>query len=416
VTRPSTTLSPRAELVHRLADEQGFDLCGIAPAQPSPHGAQVRQWLAAGQHGEMDYLARDVDIRLDPRVLLPGAKAVIVVAQRYPGAGFADQGSEEERGEPITATPEVKPDPRSPHAEPRGDSQARIASYAVGGDYHRRMKKKIHAMCDALRVRFPQERFRGFRGCVDTAPILEREAALAAGLGWIGKNTMLISPLPGVGSYLLLGEIVTTLAIQPTLETEAARVPDHCGTCTRCLDACPTHCIDPAGYTLDASRCVSYLNLEHRSAIDESLHAAMGDWFAGCDVCQDVCPFNRGAEFRDQGSEPSRGLQPRIPPPPRWSLLDILNWDEHARRAAFQGSALKRIKLDMAKRNALIAAGNFVRKHPDHPEAPELRQRIAELADERNPLTASEPALVQQTAAQVRAMLARCAPSRPPSP
>ena len=232
-------------------------------------------------------------------------------------------------------------------------------------------------MADALRVRWPDHEY---RTTVDTAPILEREHAARAGLGWVGKNTLLINS--AVGSYFFLGEIVTTLAIKPSIESGAAAVTDHCGTCTRCIDACPTRCITP--YSIDASRCVSYLTLEHRGPIPPELHEPMGDWIAGCDVCQEVCPFNP----MDENSAPTNHLAPRLAA----GLLDLLHWDAPIRQRAFERSALKRLKLDQLKRNALIAAGNFLTRQDDEP----LRARIQAIAND-----AAEPELLRTTAAQV---------------
>ncbi len=305
--------APRAQTILKLAQSLGFALCGIAPPQPSPHSGYFRRWITEGKHGEMDYLAKDVDVRLDPRKFVPGARAVIVLADQY------------ECGQPATST------------------GPRIAAYAQQRDYHRAMKKRMHRLADELRIKWPNHEY---RSCVDTAPILEREQALRAGLGWIGKNTMLIHPRKG--SFLLLGCIVTTLAVQTndTLET------DHCGSCTRCIDACPTRCLEP--YRIDAQRCVSYLTIEHRGAIDPSLHSAIGPWLAGCDVCQEVCPFNERHDV-----EAPRGNVGLLNP------QEILNWTPAQRQAALVNSPLKRITLAMWKRNARIVARNTLDVEPD---------------------------------------------------
>jgi epoxyqueuosine reductase len=229
-------------------------------------------------------------------------------------------------------------------------------------------------MADALRQSEPEH---DFRCAVDTAPLLEREHAHRAGIGWVGKHTLLIHPQRG--SWMLLGGIVTTLAIE---HDDARPMPDHCGTCTRCIDACPTDCITP--YAVDASRCVGYLTIEHRGAIDATLHEAMGDWIAGCDICQEVCPYN------SEGTEHHAAYAMR-PPGPAAQLLDVLGWDAPRRQDALVRSALKRIKLDMWKRNALIAAGNYLLEH-DHAE---LRGRIKQIATDEN-----EPPMVRQTAVQ----------------
>jgi epoxyqueuosine reductase len=377
---------------------------GIARAEPSAHSTEVRQWLAEGRHGQMAYLSEPqrLESRLDPAQFLPGAKSIICVADRY--VGKSDQATERPSDQ--------RQDTRSLGRLVTGSPPSgRIARYAWGADYHITIKKRLHRVADALREAWPEHEF---RTAVDTAPILEREHAQRAGLGWVGKNTLLIHPR--AGSWLLLGEIVTTLPLQTTIEA-APGTPgtgmvfpgagnpgaDHCGTCTRCIDACPTSCIARAGYAMDASRCISYLTIEHRGLIDPALHRLMGAWLAGCDVCQEVCPFNRPSEGtgnREQGtggSELGAVLLPPYaprPPAPALNLLEVLNWSEADWQRAFRGSALKRIKLDEFKRNALIAARNFLREHED----PALRRRIAQLACDE-----AASATVRTTAAQVLA-------------
>ena len=390
VTPPPTV---PAQLVRRLAEPLGFAMVGIAPAEPSDHGDYLRQWLAEARHGEMQYLDRNVEMRIDPAGLLAGARSVICVADRH----HADHEWAEANS---------------------GQAVGRIARYAWGDDYHKIIKKRLHRLADLLRQRWPDEQY---RSAVDTAPILERDHAQRAGLGWIGKHTLLIHPR--LGSWLLLGQIVTTLGIEPD-DSDPPDPPDppdpsdhrdrpmadHCGTCTRCIDACPTDCISTDGYQLDASRCISYLTIEHRGPIDEPMHALMGDWVAGCDVCQEVCPFNRAEEYNSSRPEDggvsgggSGGGGVRREYAPRayadgLMLLELMKWDAQARQDAFTGSALKRIKLDQLKRNALIAAGNYLARHND----PALHARIEQLA-----CAGDESPLVRQTAAQVLATLAR---------
>jgi len=368
----------RAEHVRRLATQQGFALVGVAPAAPSDHGEYIHQWLGENKHGQMAYLANHLDVRLDPRKLLPGAQSIICVADRYHGTAPPDGPGEH----PPPPLPEAQPTPTG-----------RVARYAWGDDYHRVMKKRLFALADALRQQWAGHEY---KAAVDTAPILEREHAHRAGLGWVGKHTLLIHPR--LGSWLLLGQIVTTLPIEPDKPNDRPTIePDHCGTCTRCIDACPTDCISP--YQLDAQRCISYLTLEHRGPIEPTLHTEMGDWIAGCDVCQEVCPFNQEGRIDtaagQSDAEYAAPIHPRYtprPPGPAISLLELLGWDADARQDAFQSSALKRIKLDMLKRNALIAAGNHLAGHDDPP----LRARIEQLAQD-----ADEPELVRLTARQV---------------
>ncbi|MEO1237025.1 MAG: tRNA epoxyqueuosine(34) reductase QueG [Planctomycetota bacterium] len=327
-----------AQRVLALAEGLGFALAGIAPAQPSRHGEAVRAWVAAGRHGTMEYLERNLNVRLDPRELLPGARSVIAVCDAYAAGDGAEEPS---------------------------SARGRVARYAHGDDYHKVLKKRLHRLADALREEHPGE---AFRVAVDTAPALERELAAAAGLGWQGKNTMMIHPRHG--SYTLLGLVVTTLAL-PTSEESGypgATVPgvDHCANCTRCIDACPTDAIDAKGYSIDASRCVSYLTIEHRGLIDEDLLPGVGEWVAGCDVCQEVCPYN------EIGRRNPLPIHPRYNPSPRPRKLDagldlaeLMSWTAEDRAEVFRGSALKRIKLSMIRRNAVVAAGNVLARRQD---------------------------------------------------
>ncbi len=370
------------QAISDLARGLGFTLLGIAPAEPTPYRQYVRKWLEAGRHGQMQYLADRIELRLDPRRFVPGARCVIAVADRY--APVADREPVPAHGASI---PSGGPTTNTAAGSTRPAATGKIARYAWGDDYHQIIKKRLHRLADLMRQRWPQDTY---RPCVDTAPTFEREHARGAGLGWIGKHTLLIHP--SLGSWLLLGQIVTTLAIEvargPTVPIE-----DHCGQCTHCIDACPTQCIDPAGYKLDAQRCISYLTIEHRGPIDPDLHRPMGDWIAGCDVCQQVCPFNDPQRAADASLHPA--YAPR-PPAPAIDLAEALKWDATDRRRAFQRSALKRIKLDQFKRNAIIAAGNHLAEHADGP----LRRQIEQLAGDE-----SESSLVRTTAQQVLARL-----------
>ncbi len=329
-----------------LCRERGFALAGIARPQPSNRVSELRDWIAAGKHGEMAYLEHHTDIRAEPARILPGARSVICVADRY-HAGSRDRARY---------------------------GTGRIARYARGDDYHRVMKKRLHDLCDALGGEYPDH---AFRTCVDTAPIQEREIAVSAGLGQIGKHTLLIEP--GVGSWLLLGEVFTTLC----LDSANSESRDICGTCTRCIDACPTNAITP--YEVDATKCISYLTIEHRSQIDERFHQQIGDWIFGCDICQEVCPH----------CQPTRRAKRAVVHPAyesrrdQFDLLEILGWSEQDRRDAFMRSALKRAKLVMMKRNAIIASANWLSQRHD----PALCHRIKEIAADEQ-----EDALVRETA------------------
>ncbi len=357
--------APRSQTVRRLVESQRFALLGIAPARPSAHGQFLKDWLAAGKHGEMAYLADHMDQRLDPTNIVPDARAIICVADTYvhkdpAGAGSADAG-----------------DASAP-------AMGKVARYAWRKDYHRDIKKRLHNLADALREIWPEHTF---RSTVDTAPVLEREHAQRAGLGWVGKHTLLIHPT--MGSWFLLGEIITTLPLQTSAEAAGPIMTNHCGQCTRCIQACPTQAITT--YSVDATRCVSYLTIEHRGQIDPSLHQGMGQWIAGCDVCQEVCPYNQS---------PTQGPTAAVDGFTSLPLLEVMGWTVQARQAALQGSALKRIKLEQFKRNAIIAAGNVIAQQPDAPASLQLKQRISELAQDE-----SEHTLVRVTASQVLARL-----------
>ena len=311
----------------------------------------------------MGWLARNTDLRVDPSEMVEGARSIVLVADMYA---------------------------RSAHDEiPTG--HGRVAKYARGDDYHNVIKRRLHTIADELRETHPDETFRVF---VDTAPVLEREHAARAGIGWPGKHTLTINPT--LGSYLFLGGIISTVRFTPSARTNrwdpVENVPEtgHCGTCTRCIDACPTDAITP--WSVDARRCISYLTIEHREPIDTRYWRAIGDNLYGCDICQDVCPHNsdipRGAPIRDE-------YAPRAA---SFDLLEVLGWTEADRRRAFTCSALKRAKLPMMKRNAVVCAFNTIERGDDN--APELRAKIASLADDH-----CEDELARDTARTALALL-----------
>lgn len=333
---------------------QGFALAGVAPVQVSQWAGELGAWLDAGKNGTMAYLDQDEELRTDPARVLDGCKAFVVVGDVY-----------STRGDEEAPTP----------------GHGRIARYARGRNYHEVMKRRLHACADSLRLEFPGS---DFRTCVDTVPIMERELAVLAGLGWQAKNTMVIHPR--LGSYFLLGVVATTLELVTTLS--GGRVEDACGTCTRCIDACPTQAITP--YSVNGSRCVSYLTIEHREAIAPEFHAGLRDWVFGCDICQEVCPHNSAREGPSLVS-PHAAYTPKRRGLP---LLEVLGWDEPRRRGAFESSAMKRATLEMMKRNALIAAGNSLRTLPDAA----IVGRIREIAS-----SDLEDAMVRETAWQVLA-------------
>jgi epoxyqueuosine reductase len=296
----------------------GFDLVGIAAAEPSAHREHFRKWLDDGKAGAMDYLARRFDERVDPSAYLPGAKTAVCVALNY----------------------HAKLDPVS--AEDQGH-HARIARYALGDDYHELIKNRLYDLADWIREQVPGSRTR----CgVDTVPVMERELAARAGIGWVGKNTCVINP--EIGSWILLGEVLTTIDL-PVDDP----VADACGSCTRCIDACPTGAITEP-YQLDARRCISYLTIEQTDPIPAEYHQPLGEWLYGCDICQDVCPHNHKApETADDA------LRPRFKTG-TMDLRTLLRWDEPDWREYLRGSAMKRVKLPVLQRNARIVERNQI--------------------------------------------------------
>ena len=306
--------------VKARAGELGFDLVGVTGAEPSAFAEEYRDWVAQGYAGEMEYLTRNLHRRLDPRELLPDARSIIVVGMNY----YAD--AEEGPGTP-------PPDP----------ARALFARYARGDDYHDVMTRRLRELLCFLQEQVgPEAEGRVY---VDAGPILEREVAQRAGLGWFGKNTLLINTKRG--SYFFLGEIVTNVA----LEFDAPAL-GGCGTCTRCLDACPTGAIlEP--YKVDSRRCLSYLTIELKGAIPPEFHAALsasGNRIYGCDICQEVCPFNQRRSVPTTVPE----FQPReITSSPR--LVDLLLLSEEEFREKFKNSPVKRAKRRGLLRNVATA-------------------------------------------------------------
>jgi len=321
-----------------LCTQHGFALAGVAPANKTKWATHFESWIHQGKQGEMQWLENNVSTRLDPSVLLEGAASIICVADRY---GCTEETDLHHR-------------------------HGRVARYARGNDYHKEMKRRLHHVCDALRELDGES---SFRACVDTAPLLEREHAAAAGLGSIGKHTLLIEQ--GVGSWLLLGAIVTTANLDPT---QHGGDFDPCGSCTCCIDACPTDAITP--WSVDATACISYLTIEHRSSIDPKWHTSIGEWLFGCDICQEVCPHNQMTK-RTTSAETHAAYQNRTP---SLDVLDVLNWTEDDRREHFRGSPMKRAKLDMIRRNAAIVARNLLSKTDDL----ELREKLQSILDDEN--------------------------------
>lgn len=299
-----------AETVKRVARECGFELCGVARAEPVEDFARFERWLGHGMAGEMRYLTdRRAEIRRDPRELLAGAKSVICVGKLYNTAA-------------------VNCDPA-------------VSRYAWGKeDYHDVVRRGLEQMVDRLQSIRPFE----WKICVDTSPLLERSYARLAGLGWIGKNTCLINePL---GSWFFLGEILTSLDLAPDTPP-----PDRCGTCTRCIDACPTQAIVPEGngFTLDSRRCISYLTIELRGPIADDLAAGIGEHVFGCDICQEVCPWNSRAPLTTDAAFERRALP---------GLEELADMTEVDFREFAEGTPLARPKYAGFIRNVRIALGN----------------------------------------------------------
>ena len=312
---PGFDSSTQASLARNLKVEAarlGFEACGIAKAQQLDEEArQLEAWLKRGRHASMEYMSRNFDKRIDPRKLVPGARSVISVLCSY--------------WQPQTAagTPGI----------------GKISRYAWGDDYHEVLKERLYALYDWLKTEAGQISGRVF---VDSAPVMDKAWAQRSGLGWIGKHTNLISRQ--LGSWFFIGELIVDVPLEADSPVE-----DHCGSCTRCIDACPTDAIYRP-YAVDSNRCISYWTIEHRGdTIPEDIAGDLEDWIFGCDICQEVCPWNK---FRKATKEerflPRRGMTDT--PLDNWEEMDL---KEFQRR--FKGSAVRRAKFDGFKRNVRAA-------------------------------------------------------------
>src|SRR5579864_96251 len=382
--RQNQVMSTRSDTVwiEAHAKSLGFDLCGVVRPEQFPELAQTEEWLARGYAGEMKYLS-DAR-RREPAIVMPVIRSVIVCALNY--------------NSDFPKSTEVSPGSRS------DDPHGWISRYAWGADYHQVLHGKLTALVDAMRGRF-EEPFEA-RVYTDTGPVHERILAKYAGLGWLGKNTLLLNQR--LGSFIFLGVILTTLDLAPTLEEGAWPSPDLCGSCRRCIDACPTSAfVEP--YVMDARRCISYLTIELRGPIPEEFRELMGQQVFGCDICQDVCPWNRRAlatteeEFRprmfpfrntEARDESPELIAPAIPDSeePRAAAVVaaeeslfsprlewLLSMDEADFRQNFRGSAIKRAKWRGLIRNTCIAVGNsdLPRGTPAHDRISALLGRLA---------------------------------------
>lgn len=343
-SRSPLPVTERERLRRRLLD-CGFDRVGFAGADRAPDAGRLRRWVERGFAADMQYMKRNLDRREDPRGLLPGARTVIVLAVHHPG-------------------PEAEALPEGP------TGRACIAAYARGRDYHRILERRLRTACSVLEAEFPAR----YRWYVDTGPVLERSWAARAGVGWIGKNTCAIDPR--AGSYFFLGVIVTTLGVPAD-----SPATDHCGTCTRCIDACPTDAIVDA-FQLDSRRCISYLTIENRGLIPQEHAAHFGNLVFGCDICQEVCPYNRRA---------TRPADPELAPreanlAPR--LADLAGLTEARFRERFQASPVLRARYRGFLRNVLVALGNdpdreaedalrALEGRPEVQQDPTLRETLA---------------------------------------
>jgi epoxyqueuosine reductase len=295
----------KAAWIKQEAQDLGFLSCGIAEATFLEEEApRLEQWLKAGHHGTMHYMERHFDKRLDPRKLVPGARSVISLLYNY-------------------YTPQLQSDPEAP----------KISKYAYGTDYHFVLKKKLKRLFQRLQERFGAIQGRVF---VDSAPVMDKAWAVKSGLGWLGKNTNVIAPKKG--SFFFICEIITDLELEYD-----APITDHCGTCTACIDACPTGALSP--YQIDGSKCISYFTIELKDALPPAMQDQMDHWMFGCDVCQNVCPWNRF-------SQPHQ--EPQFAPHPDLLSMTHADWVELTRETfdkVFKSSAVKRTKFEGLKRN-----------------------------------------------------------------
>lgn len=296
-----------ADQVRSMGRDLGFSFVGFARAGLLDEEARrLDKWLNAGYHGKMGYMENHFEKRIDPTKLVPGARTVICLMYNY----YTEREQE---------------DPESP----------KLSKYAYGQDYHKVIKEKLHRLLDQMRTRFGDIQGRCF---VDSAPVMERDWARYAGLGWTGKNTLLIHPR--AGSYFFLAELIIDLDLEPDRPMR-----DYCGTCTRCIDACPTEAISSQGYLVDGSKCISYLTIELREEIPELFSGKMDNWMFGCDVCQEVCPWNRFSKKHDE---------PAFEPPDQLMTMQKRDWieiTEEVFNALFKNSAVKRTKYQGLKRN-----------------------------------------------------------------
>ena len=312
----SSKLSP--ETIREAADEAGFDIVRFGPADPGDHGDRFADWIDQGRHGEMDYLTKNQERIVNPRTWRPEARSAISAGVDYGGP---------------------------PGELPGG---GRIARYATGRDYHRWLKKKVMKLRSNLaQMGMPEK---SMHGGTDALPVLERALAVRAGVGFLAKSSMVISP--SNGPYLLLSELLVDQELPHDLPS-----PGSCGNCTACLDACPTNAI-VAPFQLDARRCLSYSTIEHRGFSAPEMREAQGDWLFGCDICLEVCPFTARSKRRKlSGADRPADLQPHKVVE-TWTLVDVLEMDEARYQSDFVGTAMRRATRSGMRRNAAVVLGN----------------------------------------------------------
>jgi epoxyqueuosine reductase len=357
----SQDLSALKSEIRSLAATFGFQALGVSPVDLNADGAHLREWVERGWHGQMDYMSRHGSKRWQPAELVPGTLSVISARMNYWPAGGAD-----------------------PLAVLASGELGYVSRYALGRDYHKLLRSRLQKLADAMAERIGPL---GHRVFVDSAPVLEKPLARNAGLGWIGKHTNLIAR--DAGSYFFLGEIYTDLPLPPDVA-----VDDHCGSCRRCLDACPTGAL-PAPYQIDARRCISYLTIELHGPIPLELRPMLGNRIYGCDDCQLVCPWNKYARLAGEPDFRARhGLD-------QSSLIDLFGWDEATFLSRTEGSAIRRIGHARWLRNIAIALGNApaatrviaaLQAHAAHPDetvreavAWALQRLSADRRDEHSP-------------------------------
>ncbi len=303
------------QTIKSLAREVGFSFCGISKAEfLEDQAPRLEEWLQRGYQGQMQYLENHFDKRLDPRLLVPGAKSVVTLGYNYFPA------------KDLAATHELK-----------------VAKYAYGEDYHHVVKEKLHTLLSRMREQIGAIEGRAF---VDSAPVMERAWAQRSGQGWIGKNSLLLNR--HMGSFFFLAELIIDRELEPD-----GPIPDYCGTCTACMDACPTEAI-PEPYVVDGSKCISYFTIELKEEIPASMKGTFENWIFGCDICQDVCPWNRFAQPHHE---------PRFEPSAEFQAMTTREWEEITEdvfQKRFGNSAMQRSKHRGLKRNV-----SFVKRMPD---------------------------------------------------